>query len=257
MPYLLETCGRCRFCLSGREHHCLSRVVTSLDSRCGFSEKFVCRSEQLLRVPEGMSDVSAAALQGAFSTAWHMLFTRGNLRAGETLLINSVSSGIGSAALQLAKLAGAFVIGTTSSERKLATAAGYGLDVGIDYTREDVVARVLEVTGGAGADLAFEHVGGDAFGHALESLSIDGCLVTCGAHTGEIVDLDVVSLFRAERRVIGCFAYTRAETERCLQLARRGLIEPVVYATFPLADARRAMETMERREQFGKIVLTP
>jgi NADPH:quinone reductase-like Zn-dependent oxidoreductase len=257
MPYLLETCGRCSFCMSGREQHCRARVVTSLDPRHGFSERFVCRADQLLRVPEHLSDAAAAALQGAFSTAWHMLFTRGRLRTGETVLINSVGSGIGSAALQLAKLTGAFVIGTASTREKLERAAHYGLDVGIDHTREDVASRVHEVTSGAGADLAYEHVGGTLFDQAVASLSVDGRIVVCGAHAGELANLDLVSLFRNERTVIGCFAYTRLETEQCLELARRRLIEPVVYRSFPFAEARAAMELMERREHFGKIVLTP
>jgi NADPH:quinone reductase-like Zn-dependent oxidoreductase len=257
MPYLLETCGRCRFCLTGRDQLCELKVVTSLDPRFGYSERFACGADQLLRVPDSVADVPAAALQGAFSTAWHMLFTRGGLTTGETVLISSVGSGIGSAALQLAKLAGAYVIGTASSEAKLAAAESYGLDAGIHHEQEDVTARVLELTGSRGVDLAFEHVGGSAFTNALEALSVDGRLVTCGAHTGEVVDLDVVRLFRTEGRVIGCFAYTRAEAERVVELAGRGLIEPVVYRTFPLAEARAAMETMERREHFGKIVLTP
>jgi NADPH:quinone reductase-like Zn-dependent oxidoreductase len=235
----------------------VSKVVTSLDPRFGFSDRFVCRADQLLRVPDSIADVPAAALQGAFSTAWHMLFTRGRLTTGETVLISSVGSGVGSASLQLAKLAGAFVIGTASSQTKLITAEAYGLDAGIDHEREDVTARVLELTEGRGVDLAFDHVGGSGFSSALEALSVDGRLVVCGAHTGEIVDVDLVRLFRSERRVIGCFAYTRAEAERCIELARRGLIEPVVYKTFPLANAREAMEMMERREHFGKIVLTP
>jgi NADPH:quinone reductase-like Zn-dependent oxidoreductase len=257
MPYLLETCHRCRFCLTGRDQLCESKAVTSLDPRFGYSERFVCRADQLLRVPDTVADVPAAALQGAFSTAWHMLFSRGGLTTGESVLISSVGSGIGSAALQLAKLAGAYVIGTASSEAKLRAAERYGMDVGIHHEREDLTARVLEVTRGRGVDLAFEHVGGATFTRALEALSADGRLVTCGAHTGEVVDLDIVRLFRTERRVIGCFAYSRAEAERIVQLAGRGLIEPVVYRTFPLEEARVAMETMERREHFGKIVLTP
>jgi NADPH:quinone reductase-like Zn-dependent oxidoreductase len=257
LPYLIVSSGSCRFCRTGREHLCVAKAITSMNPDCGWSEQLVCGAGQLLRAPARLGDESAAALQGAFGTAWHMLFTRGGLRAGETVLIDSVASGIGSAALQLAKVAGAFTIGTASSEAKLARAAELGLDVGIDHTREDVVAVVRGATRGHGADLVFEHVGGDHFRRGLESLAVDGRLVVCGAHTGEVVPFDVVALFRTEKRVIGAFAYTRAEAERCIELAERGVIEPIVDSVFPLAEAARAMERLESREHFGKIVLIP
>ena len=136
----------------------------------GFADYVVAPTKQLVSVPEAISDEQAGALQVAFGTAWHMLFGRGGLRIGETVLINSVSSGIGSAAVQLAHLAGAMVIGTSSSPEKLEHARSNGLDIGIDYTTEDVAGRVMEVTGGRGVDLVFEHVGGELFQKAIESL---------------------------------------------------------------------------------------
>src|SRR5439155_26161231 len=107
----------------------------------GFAEALVCSTAHLIRVPEELSDEAAAALQVAFATSWHMLFTRGGLRAGESVMINSVGSGIGSAAVQLAKMAGAYVIGNASTDEKLARARDLGLDVGINHRTEDVVAR--------------------------------------------------------------------------------------------------------------------
>ena len=140
----------------------------------GFADYVVAPTKQLVSVPEAISDEQAGALQVAFGTAWHMLFGRGGLRIGETVLINSVSSGIGSAAVQLAHLAGAMVIGTSSSPEKLEHARSNGLDIGIDYTTEDVAGRVMEVTGGRGVDLVFEHVGGELFQKAIESLARTG-----------------------------------------------------------------------------------
>jgi len=224
----------------------------------GFAEYVICPPEQLVAVPEGISDVDAAAIQVAFGTAWHMLFTRGGLGIGDTVLINSVSAGIGSAAVQLAKLAGATVIGTSSSDEKLAEATASGMDHGIDYTRQDVTGEVMRITGDAGVDLVFEHVGGDLFDKGLASVKPNtGRLVTCGAHAQEVVPFDIIPFFRAQWTIIGSFVYTREELEKVLDFARRGLITPKVAATYPLAEARAAMEKMESRDFFGKLILEP
>jgi NADPH:quinone reductase-like Zn-dependent oxidoreductase len=255
MPYLMDTCGACRYCRTGRESLCLAPGFISFSTSGGYAEKLACPVGHLIRVPEELSDEAAAALQIAFATAWHMLFTRGNLRTGETVMINSVGSGIGSAAVQLAHLAGATVIGNASSGEKLARAAELGMDHGINHATEDVVAEVLRLTDGRGVDLVFEHVGGELFQKGLDSLGKDGRLVICGAHSGEVVPFDIIPFFRAQKSIIGSFVYTRTEVEICLELARQGKITPLVYKTFPLSEAREAMATMERREHFGKIVL--
>ena len=257
MPFLMAMCGECLFCRTGRESLCTAAGFISFTTSGGYAEQLVCPVEHLLRVPDELADEAAAALQVAFGTAWHMLFTRGRLRAGETVLINSVGSGIGSAAVQLAKIAGAFVIGNASSEEKLTRARELGMDEGIDHTTEDVAARVMEITDGRGVDLVYEHVGGELFQKALESMTKDGRLVICGGHSGEVVPFDIIPFFRAQKSVIGSFVYTRDEVETCLELARRGKIVPLVHATYPLAEAPEAMAAMERREQFGKIVLKP
>jgi NADPH:quinone reductase-like Zn-dependent oxidoreductase len=186
-----------------------------------------------------------------------MLFTRGKLKPGETVLINSVGSGIGSAAVQLAHMAGAFVIGNASGDEKLERAKELGMDVGINHANEDVPARVMEITDGRGADLVYEHVGGKLFQAGLDSLTKDGRLVICGGHSGEVVDFDIIPFFRTQKSVIGSFVYTREEVEQCFALAARKLITPLVHTTFPLEQAREAMELMERREHFGKILLIP
>ena len=257
MPYLMDTCGDCRFCRTGRESLCLTPGFISFSTSGGYAERLACPAGHLLRVPDELSDEAAAALQIAFGTAWHMLFTRGRLQIGETVMINSVGSGIGSAAVQLAHRAGATVIGNASTDAKLARAAELGLDHGINHTTQDVVAEVMRVTDGRGVDLVFEHVGGELFQKGLDSLGKDGRLVICGGHSGEVVPFDIIPFFRAQKQIIGSFVYTRGEVESCLELARRGQITPLVHKTFELADAREAMATMERREHFGKIVLKP
>jgi NADPH:quinone reductase-like Zn-dependent oxidoreductase len=257
MPYLMNTCGRCRYCRTGRESLCMEAGFISFSTSGGYAEQLVCPVGHLIRVPEELSDEAAAAFQIAFGTAWHMLFTRGQLAPGQTVMINSVGSGIGSAAVQLAHLAGATVIGNASSDEKLARAADLGLDHGINHKTHDVVAEVMRLTDGMGVDLVFEHVGGELFQKGLDSLAKDGRLVICGGHSGEVVPFDIIPFFRGQKQVIGSFVYTRAEVESCLELARKGKITPLVYKVFPLSEAREAMATMERREHFGKIVLKP
>lgn len=257
LPFLMDTCGQCRYCRTGRESLCLTSGFVGFTTSGGYAEKLACPARQLMRVPDEIADESAAALQIAFATAWHMLFARAKLQPGETVMINSVGSGIGSAAVQLAKLAGAFVIGNASSDEKLEHARGLGMDVGINYREQDVVAEVMRVTDGMGVEVVYEHVGGQSFQWGLDSLAKDGRLVICGAHSGEVVPFDIIPFFRGQKHVIGSFVYTREEVATCLKLAARGLIEPLVHATFPLEEAREAMAMMERREHFGKIVLLP
>lgn len=160
-PYLMTTCGTCRYCTTGRPHLCLTPGFIGFATGGGYAEKVVVTAKQLIRIPDAVSYEQAAALQVAFGTSWHMLFTRAGLRAGERVLVNSVGSGIGSAAVQLAHHAGAFVIGNASGDDKLEEAQKLGMDVGINYKRDDVVERVMEITGGEGVDVAYEHVGGE------------------------------------------------------------------------------------------------
>lgn len=223
----------------------------------GFADYVTAPTKQLLRVPEAIDDEQAGALQVAFGTSWHMLFGRGGLRIGETVLVNSVSSGIASAAVQLARLAGAFVIGTSSSQEKLKEAEANGMHAGIDYTTEDVAARVMEITSGRGVDLVFEHVGGELFQRAIDSLSQNGRLVTCGAHAGEVVPFDIIPFFRAQHTIIGSFVYDRDELDKVVDFAARGLLRPLVARSFPLTEVRDAFELLESREFFGKILLRP
>ena len=257
MPYILGSCGECRYCITGRESLCLTPGFISFATTGGYAERLACPARQLLPVPDELSDLDAGAFQVAFGTAWHMLFTRGRLRAGETVLISSVGSGIGSAAVQLAHQAGAFVIGTSSTDEKLERARGLGMDAGINYTTQDVVEEVMRLTDGIGADLTYEHVGGAAFQHGLDALTKDGRLVTCGAHSGEVVPFDVIPFFRRQLSIIGSFVYTRDEVGCALALTTRGQAKPLVAETFPLERAKEAMELMESRAFFGKILLTP
>lgn len=253
LPYLRVTCQQCRMCRSGRESLCGARRFLG----GAFAEQMVCPASHLMRLPDGIDLRDAAALPDAFGTAWHMLFTRGRLRISETVLINSVGSGIASAAVQLAVRAGARVIGTASRREKLDRAAAFGMHHGIIHTEEDVTEQVLRLTAGRGVDLVFEHVGGNLFRHGLAALAVGGRMVTCGGHAGETVGLDARSLTQGEKAVLGSFSSSRHEIERGLELVAAGELKPVIHARFPLEAVADAMACMERRDNFGKIVLVP
>ncbi len=256
--YLIATCGACRYCVTGRESLCTAPDwFVGMGSPGAYAERVTCKTSQLVRVPDGVSDIEAAATNIAFATAWHMLVTRARLRPGESVLVNSVGSGIGSAAVQVAKLAGAFVIGTSSRADKLEKAKELGLDVGIDYTSEKISEAVMRVTNDQGVDIVYEHVGGELFQEGLESLAKDGRLVTCGAHSGEVVPLDIIPFFRRQLSVIGSFVFTREEVELCFRLVAQGSLRPQIAATFPLEKVKEATDLMESRDFFGKIILLP
>ena len=255
--YLIATCGDCVYCRSGRESLCTAPDwFIGMGTGGAYAEQVRCKASQLIPIPDGVTDVQAAASNIAFGTAWHMLITRAQLRPGETVLVNSVGSGIGSAAVQVAKLAGARVIGTSSRDDKLARAAELGLDRGINYTTQDIVEEAMRATDGHGVDVVYEHCGGELFQKGLDSLAKDGRLVICGGHAGEVVPFDIIPFFRRQLQVIGSFVFDRREVETCFHLIGRGALQPQVAATFPLDEAAQAMELMESREFFGKIVLT-
>ena len=160
--------------------------------------------------------------------------------------------------MQLAKLGGAYVIGTSSSPEKLERAAALGMDAGIDYTKEDVPARVAELTGGNGVDLVFEHVGGELFQKAIESLSQGGRLVTCGAHAGEVVPFDIIPFFRGQHSIIGSFVYSREELETRAQARRPRADQATGRGDLPArGDEGRDGRHGAPREFFGKILVTP
>lgn len=257
LPYLMDTRAEDRYTRSGRENLCLAPGFFSFTTSGGYAELANAPASTLVRVPDALEDGPAAATQIAFATAWHMLFARGRLRPGETVMVNSVGSGVGSAAIQLASWAGARVIGNASTDQNLERAARYGMEAGINHATEDVPARVRELTGGQGVDMVVEFVGGASFQRGLESLAKDGRLVTCGAHSGEVVPFDIIPFFRQEHSIIGSFVYTKSEVEQVVELAARGAITPLVHTAMPLDEAREAMELMESRRHFGKIVLVP
>lgn len=253
VPCAQISCERCAACRSGRASLCPARRSV----QGAFAEWMRCPASHLVRLPDGVDTAGAAAVPTSFGTSWHMLFTRGRLTVGETVLVSSVGGGIGAAAIQLAAMTGARVIGTATSDDTLALAARIGMHHGINVREQDVAAEVRRLTDGDGVDLVVDHTGADGFQRGLDSLRPGGRMVTCGVHPGDIVPLDVISLFRTEHSIIGSLGSTRQEIERCLGLVAADRLHPVVHATYALDAVRDAMRELEDRCTFGQILLTP
>jgi NADPH:quinone reductase-like Zn-dependent oxidoreductase len=222
-----------------------------------YAEYVLAPADAVVPLPDATTYEQAASTQTTFATAWHCLVTRARVRAGETVLVSAAGSGVGSSGIQVAKRAGARVITTAGSDEKLERAIELGADVGINYTTEDLAARVREATDGRGVDVVLEHVGGSVFERSLSAVADGGRVVVCGGHAGEVVDLDLIELFRHEWSVIGCARATEAELRHVIELVGRGELTPVVSEALDLADAAGAHRLMEDRRQFGKLVLIP
>ena len=251
-------CGACEFCLSGRDNLCERGGYFGLDVPGGYARYVKVPVSALQPLPAAVSFEDAAATQIAFGTAWHVLINRGGLRAGHTVLIQAAGSGIGSAAIQVARLAGATILATASSEQKLQRARELGAHHLINYrTEENFVPRVLELTGGKGVDVVMEHIGGSVFTRSLDCLKTDGTIVTVGAHAGEVVQFDIIPFFRRQLRLVGSKNATLPELRTVMGLVAEGRLKPVIHAAFPLAEAAEAHRVVDSRDIFGKVLLLP
>lgn len=186
-----------------------------------------------------------------------MLSHVAKISAGETLLVTGAAGGLGTAVIQIGKHLGANIIAAVSSESKVEYAIKQGADFAVNYSRTDLKSFVQDVTCGEGVHVAVEHLGGSSFDAAVRCVAPGGRLVTAGGHTGEVVALDVVSVFRNEIKILGSTGQTRADVSRVVDLLAEKLIQPQIYAMMPLVEAAKAQGIVEGREVFGKVVLAP
>jgi NADPH:quinone reductase-like Zn-dependent oxidoreductase len=256
-PLYQIACRECEPCLAGRQQFCERLEMLGVQRPGGYAEYLAVPAHAVVPLPEAMSYDQAAATQTTFATAWHCLITRAALRAGETVLISAAGSGVGSSGIQVARRAGARIVASAGSDKKLELARELGADVVVNYERENLTEAVLEATGGRGVDVVLEHVGGEVFEASLAAVSAGGRVVVCGGHAGEVVPLDLIALFRNEWSVIGCARATEAELRRVIELVGRGELEPVISDRLELEEAGRAHEILEQRRQFGKVILHP
>lgn len=249
-------CGRCEFCLQGEESLCIRYRLLGEHVDGTLAEYVVVPQENVYRKRRGLDWIVAAAFPLAYQTAWRLVIGRGELRAGETVLIHGVGGGVASAALQIAAHAGALTYVTSSSRDKLDRAIDLGADVAIDYTTEDVPARIRELTGKRGVDLVVDDVGKATWRDSIECVRRGGRIVTCGATTGNDATTPINRVYWKQISIHGSTMSNRREFAAVARLVEGGRIEPVVDRVFDLEEAPAALARMEAAEQFGKIVLT-
>jgi NADPH:quinone reductase-like Zn-dependent oxidoreductase len=251
------SCRQCPHCLSGQDNLCARYVVFGNGVPGGNAELVAAPEYAVIPIPDDLKFEDAAAAPLVTLTAWHMLFGRARLQAGEDVLILAASSGVGSAAVQIAKLFHCRVIATAGGDAKLEAARRLGADHAIDHYRQDIAAEVRRITGGRGVDVVFEHVGAATWPASVRSLAPAGRVVTCGATTGGEVKLDLRFLFFRQQSALGSFMGTLGELHQALAFVFRGLLKPVIDRVYPLAEIRAAHERLENKQQFGKVVVIP
>jgi len=251
------SCGVCAQCLDGDDNLCREYDVLGRRRNGGYAELVAVPGVNCLPYPDNLSWEEAAAVPLVFLTAWHMLVGRANLRPGEDCLVIGAGSGVGSAAIQIARMLGARVIATASTPDKLERARALGAHEVVSHAEPDFSKQVRALTGKKGVGVAFEHVGGYVFEQAVASLARNGRLVTCGDTIGSSVNLQINMLFGRHLSLFGSWMGRRAELVEVLKFVRDGRLTPVVDTVMPLAEARRAHERLEARQTFGKIVLVP
>jgi NADPH:quinone reductase-like Zn-dependent oxidoreductase len=249
-------CNHCEQCTTGRNNFCREFAVMGNTVDGGNCELISVPHVNVIPIPDSLDFVNAASVPLVFLTAWHMLVGRAHLRGGQSVLILGAGSGVGSAAIQIAKMLGAKVITTAGDERKLAKARELGADHTIDHYKQKIADEVRRITNKAGVDVVFEHVGQATWTDSVRSLKAGGTLITCGATTGYETQLDLRVLFAKQLSLLGSYMGGMGELHEVLKHVFAGKLKPVVDRTFPLSEARAAHEYLANSEMFGKIVLT-
>lgn len=249
------SCGECEFCRKDFDSLCASYRLLGLQVNGGYAEYVKVPARAVIPVSNKYSWEEWAAVPLVFLTAWHMLATRARLQKGETVLIHAAGSGIGSAAIQIAKHLGARVITTASSDAKLEKAVALGADRMVNYKTADFVAETLKFTQERGADVVFEHIGPETWAGSMRVLAKAGRLITCGATSGREVSVDLRFLYSKQLSIFGSYMGGMRELHEVLRLVENGVFRPVVDSIFPLKEARQAQEKMLSRQHFGKILL--
>jgi len=248
------SCGVCRVCVSGEDNLCSSFGILG-ETRDGADAEFVVvPARNLLQRPRRLDFPAAASFALTFLTAWHMLVTRAGVREGDVVLVLAGGSGVGQAAIQLARHFGARVFATSAPEKADRTGA-LGAEHVFDHYREDFGKEIRRMTGGRGADIVIEHVGDATWDRSVRALATGGRLVTCGATTGFAAAIDLRHLFARQLSLLGSYMGRFSELRAAAALLFDGRLKPVIDEVFPLERAADAQRRLEGKAQFGKIVL--
>jgi len=253
----MHFCNRCLKCVAGLQNQCRQFTVLGNGVDGGNCELIAVPAVNVIPLPDGLnlSFEEAASVPLVFVTAWHMLVGRAAIRPGQTVLILGANSGVGIAAIQIAKLFHARVITTAGDDRKMERARQLGADFVINHYQQKISQEVRKITNFEGVDIVIEHVGPATWDESVRSLKVGGTLVTCGATTGPKVELDLRFLFSRNLSLLGSYMGTMSELHEVLGQVFAGRVKPVIDRVFPLSEARAAHEYMEKSQMFGKIVL--
>jgi alcohol dehydrogenase len=254
--YGAPTCGRCRPCREGRDNHCEHPKGVHGFHLDGYAREYAnMPARNVVPAPEGVSDIAAALAPVTFGTCEHMLFDNAKLESGETILVHAGGSGIGSAAIQLAKKIGCTVITTVGSDDKIERCRELGADHVINYRTDRFEGAVRKITKKRGVDVVFEHVGKDTWAGSLLSLRRGGRLVTCGSTSGVSAETNLMMLFQQQLRLIGSFGCNMRNMADAMEKMAKGYVHPVVDTEVDFGDIATALARMESRQVFGKIIM--
>jgi NADPH:quinone reductase-like Zn-dependent oxidoreductase len=252
----MHFCNHCAKCVAGLQNECPDFTVLGNAVDGGNCELIAVPAVNVIPISDGLDFVQAASVPLVFLTAWHMLVGRAGIRPGQTVLVLGAGSGVGIAAIQIAKLFHARVITTAGDENKLEKARALGADHGIDHYKQKISQEVRKITDKQGVDIVVEHVGAATWDESVKSLKPGGTIVTCGATTGPNVGFDLRFLFSRQLNLLGSYMGTMGELHEVLRQIFAGRLKPIVDRTFALKDARAAHEYLEASQMFGKVVLS-
>jgi NADPH:quinone reductase-like Zn-dependent oxidoreductase len=253
------SCGRCLACLDGRDNFCPDYQMLGEQRWGGLAEVVVVPAANLVPAPRAeiaLDDAQLASIPIAFITAWQMLVDRARIQQGETVLVLAAGSGVGTAAIQIAKLYGALVIATASTDEKLAAARALGADEAINHASTEIVAEVKRLTARRGADIVVDHVGAATFGKSVVACARGGRIVVCGATAGYEPVLNLRHVFWRQLSILGSTLASKARLPEVLKLFAVGRLRPVVDSVQPLESIADAHRRLESRTAFGKLVLS-
>ncbi len=253
----MHFCGYCEKCVSGVQNQCREFTVLGNGVDGGNCEMVAAPAANVIAIPDSLDFNHAASVPLVFLTAWHMLVGRAAIRPGQTVLVLGASSGVGIAAIQIAKLFHCRVITTAGDEAKLAKGRELGADFGINHYQQKISEEVRKITNKEGVDIVVEHVGAATWDESVKTLKSGGTLVTCGATTGSSVGIDLRHLFARQLRLLGSYMGTMEELHEVLGHVFAGRLRPVLDRVFPLSEIRSAHEYLEKSQMFGKIVVNP
>lgn len=250
-------CGTCEFCLRGEDSNCLNARLLGVQCDGGFAERVKVPARCVVRLPEAVSFETSATLTLAGSTAMHMLTDRAEVRARDWVLVIGAASGVGSAAIQIAKQLGGRVIATASTPAKRELAQRLGAEFVVDSTKADWPSEVRKITDKRGVDLVVEHTGGAVLQAVFHCLARGGTVVTCGATGGREVPMQLWPFFVKQHRLIGSYGRNRSDLNATLEWAADGRLKPVIHQLFSLKDLSAAFAMLRSRQVLGKLVIKP